>query len=137
MLLIFPQEQHFPVFHLKRINASIHDRFRIVRLGEGQWSLVCPDRFCVERSIPLMLAEHLEHFVACDGKEPRPEDAHIAQGSYVMIHLEEGVMCCVFSEGSIPRQVQAEGEDVTLIAMIEFFERGRVSVAQLLDELFV
>ena len=46
-------------------------------------------------------------------------------------------MCRIFSQGPIPRQLQTEGEDVTLVAMIEFFECTRVTAPHALNEFFI
>lgn len=137
MLLIFAQKQHFSIFHFERINASHHDGFRFIRLCEGERSFVCPDRFCVHCSVSVMLTEHFEDFIARYGEKPGPKDTGISQCPHVLIHLEERIVRSVFGEGAITCQLQTEREDMTLVTMVEFFERVCVAAPHALYKLFL
>jgi hypothetical protein len=137
MLLIFSQKQHFSVFHFESIDAGHYDSSCFVCLCDGERSFVRPDRFCVHCSVSMMLAEHFEDFIASNGKEPRPKDTGIGQCPHVVIHLEERIVRCVFSEGSITCQLQTEGKYVALVAMVEFFERVHVAASHHLNKQFL
>jgi hypothetical protein len=84
-----------------------------------------------------MLTEHFENFIARDGEKPGPKHHGIIQSPQVVIHLEERIVCSVFGKGAIACQFQTECEDVTFVAMVEFFKCVGVATSHTLNKLFL